>query len=382
MQSTVAAQQMPPLARNRVDTTAVNALAQWIGTLPPTSGGGGPQSGGIYRLTAKHSGKRLEIIDDGAGSLQADGTKARQWSARSGVQNQDWRLDDMGGGWWRLTNVGSGKVLDVPGGSTANSVAIGQFADKSGTNQRWSFTDVGGGWFTITSQVSGKLLDVDGQSTADGAAIHQYQANGQDNQRWSLTLVTPPTDGPVSGAIFTITAKHSGKLLDVFDDGSGVINEDGTYVQQWTDHGGTNQQWRLDDQGGGWWKLTNVRSGKCLDVPGGSAANSVALSQWRDNGGDNQRWSFTATGGGWYKIGAKVSGKFLDVAGASTADGARIHQYQDNGADNQRWRLEMVAPAAVAVRGRTDAPILPWEEGISAFLTTAPLMLMSTMPRH
>ncbi|HEX3133320.1 MAG TPA: RICIN domain-containing protein, partial [Planctomycetota bacterium] len=358
MQSTVATQQMPPLARNVVDSTAVSALAQWIGTLPPGSGGGGPQSGGVYRLTAKHSGKRLEIIDDGAGSISKDGTKAQQWSARNGGTNQDWRLDHMGGGWWKMTNVASGKVLDVPASSTANSVQIGQFTDKAGTNQRWSLTDVGGGWFTITAQVSDKNLDVDGASTVDGAQIHQYQDNGGDNQRWSFTLVNAPSDEPLSGALYSITAKHSGKALDVFDDGSGVINQNGTYVQQWTDRGATNQQWRLDDQGGGWWKLTNVRSGKCLDVPGSSTANSVALNQWSDNGGDNQRWSFIATGGGYYKIGSKVSGKYLDVASASTADGARIHQYQDNGADNQRWMLEMVAPATVARRSVGDGQTL------------------------
>lgn len=382
MQSTVAAQQMPPLGRNLVDTAAVNTLAQWIGTLPPTSGGGGPQSGGIYHLTARHSSKRLEIIDNGGGSLMADGTKAQQWSARSSGQNQNWRLNDMGGGWWKMTNVASGKVLDVPGGSTANSVALGQFTDHGGTNQRWSFTDVGDGWFTITSQVSGKLLDVNGRSTADGAAIHQYQATGGDNQCWSLTLVAPPPDsGPISGGIYTLTAKHSGKALDVFDDGSGVINQNGTYVQQWTDHGETNQQWRLDDQGGGWWKLTNVRSGKCLDVPGGSTANSVALSQWTDNSGDNQRWSFIATGGGYYKVGSKVSGKYLDVAGASSSDGARINQYQDNGNDNQRWMLEMVAPAAIAgwVFGAGEpvvgSAMTPWELPLEAYLSSAPAVM-------
>ena len=107
--------------------------------------------------------------------------------------------------------------------------------------------------------------------------------------------------------------------------------------------------------------------------------NSVVLSQWTDNNGDNQRWSFIATGGGYYKVGSKVSGKYLDVVGASAADGARIHQYQDNGADNQRWMLEMVAPAAIALRRSGDdlrsttATVVPWDLPLQAYFASTSL---------
>ncbi len=366
------ARQMPPLARNVVDATAVAALAQWIGSLPPGTGTG-PVSGATYTLTAKHSGKLLDVFDDGAGALNLDGTYVQQWTA-NGKANQQWKLDLIGG-WWRLTCVGSGKVLDVPGASTNNSVALQQWVENGGTNQRWSFTDMGGGLFRVTNQNSGKNLDVDGASTADGARIHQYQDNGNDNQRWILTRVQVgggAAAGPVSGAIYTVTAKHSGKLLDLFDDGSGVGQRDGTFIQQWGDHGGTNQRWRLDDMGGGFWRFTNARSGKVLDVPGNSTADSVVLHQWTDNGGDNQRWSFTDAGGGWSTIACKHGGELLDVTGASLLDGARINQYHATGGDNQLWRFDMVAPAAVGLiapgprawwlDGGIQATLLPWPQ--------------------
>lgn len=345
MQSTIASQQMPPLARNVVDATAVAAVAQWINSLSAPTGA--PISGRTYRLTAQHSGKLLEVPDDGSGTVLAAGTHLVQRGNTGGI-NQQWRLDDMGGGYWRLTNIRSVKVVDVPGQSTQNSVWLQQYNDTAGNNQRWSLTDVGGGWYTLTGKGSGKNIDVDGASTIDGAQVHQYQSTGASNQHWSFTLVD--TGDPVSGAIYTITAKHSGKLMEVVDNGAGGVLQEGTAVVQRGALGTTNQQWRLDDMGGGFWRLTNVRSGKVLDVPGNSANNSVALQQWTDNSGNNQRWSFTDTGGGWFKITGMASGKNLDVAAYSLADGASINQYQDNGQDNQRWMLTMVAPASVGFR--------------------------------
>ena len=85
--------------------------------------------------------------------------------------------------------------------------------------------------------------------------------------------------------------------------------------------------------------MTNLASGKVLDVPGNSTANSAQLQQYRDNGGDNQRWSITPNGDGYYVITSKQSGKNLDVEGASTADGAAIHQYQPTAGDNQLWSI-------------------------------------------
>ncbi|WP_158222720.1 PQQ-dependent sugar dehydrogenase [Rhodopirellula sp. MGV] len=182
-------QRMPPVGRNVVDVKAVDAISEWIETLEPAAANG-IVSGKVYYLTAKHSNKRLGISGD---QLGADGATARQSSPAASKEKQDanqrWQLDEMGNGWWRLTNVASGKVLDVPSGSKSNSTALQQYRDNGGDNQRWALTRTNDGYFVITSKVSGKNVDVDGVSRADGAEIHQYQHTGNDNQRWSITPV-------------------------------------------------------------------------------------------------------------------------------------------------------------------------------------------------
>ncbi|WP_437868807.1 RICIN domain-containing protein [Sorangium sp. So ce363] len=42
--------------------------------------------------------------------------------------------------------------------------------------------------------------------------------------------------------------------------------------------------------GSGCFRLTNVKSGKVLDVPDESTTDGIALKRWTNHGGDNQAW--------------------------------------------------------------------------------------------
>ncbi|WHY21386.1 RICIN domain-containing protein [Paenibacillus sp. G2S3] len=133
---------------------------------------------------------------------------------------------------------------------------------------------------------------------------------------------------------YMITNVNSGKIVEVFGGGT----TDGTKVVQWDYHAGKNQRWELVDAGGGYYKIKNVKSGKVLDVTGGSTANGALVVQWTENGGDNQQWKIVDVGGGYVKLINRNSGKALDSTG-STADGVQLTQWEDNGGDNQKWQL-------------------------------------------
>ena len=64
-----------------------------------------------------------------------------------------------GGGFYRLLNLHSGKVLDVLGRSTANGADVVQWADLNGTNQQWHLID-GGGFMNLLNRNSGQALEV------------------------------------------------------------------------------------------------------------------------------------------------------------------------------------------------------------------------------
>jgi beta-glucanase (GH16 family) len=142
-----------------------------------------------------------------------------------------------------------------------------------------------------------------------------------------------PSSSIVSGGIYTLTCKVSGKVLDVAD----VSTADGAKMQQWTNYTASNQQFRVESTGDGYYKLTAVHSGKLLDVPNASTASGVQLQQANDNGSNAQRWSIIDVGGGYYKLISKASGLAMDVSSSSTADGAVVQQWTDNGTDAQKW---------------------------------------------
>jgi uncharacterized repeat protein (TIGR03806 family) len=89
LQSTVATQQMPPLARNVVDTAAVSALAQWIGTLPRGGSGSilreywtgvaGTSVAAIPLASAPSGTSQLATFEAPSDWADSYGTRVRGW---------------------------------------------------------------------------------------------------------------------------------------------------------------------------------------------------------------------------------------------------------------------------------------------------------------
>jgi predicted alpha/beta superfamily hydrolase len=90
----------------------------------------------------------------------------------------------------------------------------------------------------------------------------------------------------------------------------------------------------------GVYKLINKKSGKALEVGGGSETNSANVVQARYAGRLHQQWNFTAQGDGYYQITAAHSRKALAIANDNaTAPGARLLQRPVHGRANQIWRV-------------------------------------------
>ncbi|NEB01251.1 RICIN domain-containing protein [Streptomyces sp. SID13726] len=135
------------------------------------------------------------------------------------------------------------------------------------------------GAVTVMNAASGRCLDARAAGTANGTAVQQYSCNGTTAQRWSLTA----TGG---GYVRIDNANAAGQVVDVSD----VSTADNAPVHLWSYGGGTNQQWLPVDDGGGAYHFVNRNSGKCLDDPGASTADSVQFVQYTCNGSAAQRF--------------------------------------------------------------------------------------------
>jgi endoglucanase len=129
-------------------------------------------------------------------------------------------------------------------------------------------------WYNVVNTNSGACVDAANQATANGTAVQQWACGPQQvNQEWQL-------QSQGNGIYSIVTRGAPGQALDVINRGTA----NGSLIQLWTYGGGTNQQWMPVSVASGLYKLVNVASGRCLDVPAASTANGVQLEIYDCNG--------------------------------------------------------------------------------------------------
>jgi len=129
-------------------------------------------------------------------------------------------------------------------------------------------------WYNVVNTNSGACVDAANQATANGTAIQQWACGPQQvNQEWQL-------QSQGNGNYSIVARGAPGQALDVVNRGTA----NGSLIQLWAYGGGTNQQWMPVSVASGLYKLVNVASGRCLDVPAASTANGVQLEIYDCNG--------------------------------------------------------------------------------------------------
>ncbi|MFJ5521335.1 RICIN domain-containing protein [Streptomyces griseoluteus] len=157
-------------------------------------------------------------------------------------------------------------------------------APPSASARTAAVTAIPAGPTTVVNKGSGKCVDARAAGSGDGTAVQQYGCNASAAQTWQLV--------PTSGGYYRVASGlDATKVWDVTD----VSTADSATVQLWTYSSGANQQWLPVAEADGSYHFVNRNSGKCLDVPGASTADSVQLAQYTCNGTAAQ--SFTLGGG-------------------------------------------------------------------------------------
>jgi|GEM_PF-165509 len=172
-------------ARDAAGNASAASNSVSVTTNAPT----GITSGTVYKITAQHSGKALDV----AGGSPVDGANVQQWTDNGNAQ-QKWKVIAVGGGYYKLIVQSSGKALDVASSSTADGGNVQQWTDNGSNAQQWQIIDIGGGYYKLLSRNSGKALDVAGGSTADGANVQQWTDNGNAQQKWKFTALETNSD--------------------------------------------------------------------------------------------------------------------------------------------------------------------------------------------
>jgi aryl-phospho-beta-D-glucosidase BglC (GH1 family) len=178
----------------------------------------------------------------------------------------------------------------------------------------------------------------DGSTGNNAFRLINRQTNGVADQQGLAAVAQGAQNGTSStiqvGQIYQIYNRFSFKALEFA--GWGIANQ--TPADQWEYLAGANQQFKIEDAGGGYYRLTPMHAtGKCLEMNGFGTSNGGQVDLWDYNGGANQKWLIQITDNGYYKITNANSGKVLDVAASTLNNGGALDQWTYSGGRNQQW---------------------------------------------
>jgi hypothetical protein len=139
---------------------------------------GGFSGPGRYQITNIKSGKVLDLDRN-------DQTTIIQFSSR-GTDNQTWDIQPARGGFFYIRNVMNGKALDV--GRGRNSEPLLGMPFNGGESQQWRIEPGKDGNALILSRL-GPTIDVPDGSNRDGLRLQVYRPNGDSNQRFMFNRV-------------------------------------------------------------------------------------------------------------------------------------------------------------------------------------------------
>jgi arabinogalactan endo-1,4-beta-galactosidase len=159
----------------------------------------------------------------------------------------------------------------------------------------------------------------------------------------ALAQPAEPVDpSPIDGETYYVVNQLSGMQLDL--DGSRV-------VQQPRSFSSLSQRWAFASLAGGFWQITNIRSGLCLDgadiyidlpVRSKSAKPARApVAQKPCAGSNTQQWTLHPTSNAYYTIANRSTGLLLDLSRRSASAGALLLQTAPASApaQSQQWLL-------------------------------------------
>ena len=171
---------------------------------------------------------------DVSGKSNANGANVQIWNITDGGgDNQHFKITYLSNGFYKITAVHSGKVLDVANGSSASGTKVWQYKWNGTAAQQWQIIDGGNGYYVLTNRIADKALDVSNGSSANGTQVQVYNRNNTTAQLWKIKKFSDTTSNQYTESKVKVT--KTGQVVDTFNGVSakyipGLYNSDtGTY---------------------------------------------------------------------------------------------------------------------------------------------------------
>ena len=315
---------------------------------------------GIYKIKANVGTNMYLDIDGGS---KEPGANLQIWS-KSDVDQQKFKVTYLNNGYYKITAVHSGQVLDVNDAEKTNGTNVKQYTDTGSDAQQWTIKKEGD-YYTLVSKCNSLNLDIAGGASQEGTNVQMYEGNGSDAQKFKFEAIEDSQEvSPKPGDKEVLpnpdeeqNQKPSEDLAKTLEEGTykikanvgtnmyldidGGSKEPGANLQIWSKSDVDQQKFKVTYLNNGYYKITAVHSGQVLDVNDAEKTNGTNVKQYTDTGSDAQQWTIKKEGD-YYTLVSKCNSLNLDIAGGASQEGTNVQMYEGNGSDAQKYTFEKV----------------------------------------
>ena len=142
--------------------------------------------GGIHKVVNYKSGKYMDLN----GNSTANSTAVVQWDDEGTEQYQQWRFNEIETGVYTIQSAATqNRGLDVANQGTANGTQVVLYDYLGGAHQQFIAYDRGNGYYQFVARNSGRVLEMPNGTTSSGAQVQIWDNNSQICSWWQLANV-------------------------------------------------------------------------------------------------------------------------------------------------------------------------------------------------
>ncbi len=253
-------------------------------------------------------------------------------------KNQRFIITYQGNGYYQIIAQHSGKSLNVSNNGMIEGTNVEQYTINNSNAQKWIIKENEDGSYSIISKLNELCMDITGGKSENGANIELNKENGNNSQKFIFEKVEKPVcDKIIEDGIYKIsTALNSNMFLDITD-GS---YQNGARLQLWGKNVLQQQKFEITYNEEGYYEIKSVNSGKLLDVKNGSNSNGTNVQQYEKNNTDYQKWIIQDAGNGYYYILSRGAEAYLDVTSDNVGEGTKLQIYDGDQSTSQKFKFE------------------------------------------
>ena len=284
---------------------------------------------GTYRI-AMFSNQNIGIDIDGGSQENGANVLLWEWYEENNIQKKFNIKYDETDGYYTITNVNSGKLLDTENGGNTNGTNVWQYEENGTSSQKWKIVKNNNGSYSIISKHSGLYLDISNGNIANGGNVQIYEGNNSVAQQFMFIKLDNQIEKTVEDGIYEITsALDSSKAFDMTDNST----SDGTQLQLWDSDGFIQQRYKIT-YNTSYYTITAMNSNKVLAI---NDNNQVV--QKTASGDIKEKWSIKSFGDNKYTFVSLSNDYCIDIPSANASNGVKLQVYEGNSSDAQKFYL-------------------------------------------